>query len=78
MSVANNLCDKWLPKYLDSKTGLIYCPHPVYIIHLLCTVKSAPAIIAVLAALTAVYDQLMEPQSGVESVSSGGLKMLSI
>ncbi len=29
MSVANNLCDKLLPKYLDSKTVLIYCPHPV-------------------------------------------------
>ncbi len=31
MSVANNLCDKLLPKYLDSKTVLIYCPHPVHI-----------------------------------------------
>ncbi len=30
MSVANNLCDKLLPKFLDSKTVLIYCPHPVY------------------------------------------------
>ncbi len=30
MSVANNLCDMLLPKYLDSKTVLIYCPHPVY------------------------------------------------
>jgi hypothetical protein len=29
MSVANNLCDKLLPEYLDSKTVLIYCPHPV-------------------------------------------------
>ncbi len=29
MSVANNLCGKLLPKYLDSKTVLIYCPHPV-------------------------------------------------
>ncbi len=31
MSVANNLCDKLLPKYLDSKTVLIYCPHPVHL-----------------------------------------------
>ncbi len=30
MSVANNFCDQPLPKYLDSKTVLIYCPHPVY------------------------------------------------
>ena len=30
MSVANNFCDKLLSKYLDSKTVLIYCPHPVY------------------------------------------------
>ncbi len=30
MSVANNFCDKPLPKYLDSKTVLIYRPHPVY------------------------------------------------
>ena len=29
MNVANNFCDKLLPKYLDSKTVLIYCPHPV-------------------------------------------------
>ncbi len=29
MSVANNFCDLWLSKYLDSKTVLIYCPHPV-------------------------------------------------
>jgi hypothetical protein len=29
MSVANNFCDQPLPKYLDSKTVLIYCPHPV-------------------------------------------------
>ncbi len=29
--VANNFCDKLLPKYLDSKTVLIYCPHPVYL-----------------------------------------------
>ena len=31
-----------------------------------------------LAAQTAVYDQLMEPQGGIESVFSGGVKMLSI
>jgi hypothetical protein len=31
MSVANNLCDLPLSKYLDSKTVLIYCPHPVFI-----------------------------------------------
>jgi hypothetical protein len=30
MSVANNFYDMPLPKYLDSKTVLIYCPHPVY------------------------------------------------
>ncbi len=30
MSVANNFCDLPLPKYLDSKTVLIYCPHPVF------------------------------------------------
>jgi hypothetical protein len=30
MSVANNFCDKRLPKYLDSKTVPIYRPHPVY------------------------------------------------
>ncbi len=30
MSVANNFCDQPLSKYLDSKTVLIYCPHPVY------------------------------------------------
>ncbi len=30
MSVANNFCDEPLPKYLYSKTVLIYCPHPVY------------------------------------------------
>ena len=33
MSVANNFCnfcDMPLPKYLDSKTVLIYRPHPVY------------------------------------------------
>jgi hypothetical protein len=35
MSVANNLCDKLLPKYLDSKTVLIYCPHPVAVIDVL-------------------------------------------
>jgi hypothetical protein len=29
MSVVNNFCDKLLSKYLDSKTVLIYCPHPV-------------------------------------------------
>ena len=29
MSVANNFCDEPMPKYLDSKTVLIYCPHPV-------------------------------------------------
>jgi hypothetical protein len=29
MSVANNFCDFPLSKYLDSKTVLIYCPHPV-------------------------------------------------
>ncbi len=29
MSVANNFCDMPLPKYLDSKTVLIYRPHPV-------------------------------------------------
>jgi hypothetical protein len=29
MSIANNFCDKLLPKYLVSKTVLIYCPHPV-------------------------------------------------
>ncbi len=29
MNVAKNFCDKLLPKYLDSKTVLIYCPHPV-------------------------------------------------
>ncbi len=29
MSVVNNFCDQPLPKYLDSKTVLIYCPHPV-------------------------------------------------
>ncbi len=30
MSVANNFCDMPLPKYLDLKTVLIYCPHPVF------------------------------------------------
>ncbi len=30
MSVANNFCDLPLSKYLESKTVLIYCPHPVY------------------------------------------------
>jgi|LakMenEpi03Aug12_release.lakeMendotaPanAssembly.Ray.scaffolds.fasta_scaffold937768_1 hypothetical protein len=30
MSVANNLCDIPLPKYLDLKTVLIYRLHPVY------------------------------------------------
>ncbi len=30
MSVANNFCDMPLPKYLDSKTVLIYRPHPVH------------------------------------------------
>ncbi len=30
VSVANNFCDYQLPKYLDSKTVLIYRPHPVY------------------------------------------------
>ncbi len=29
MSVANNFCDQPFQKYLDSKTVLIYCPHPV-------------------------------------------------
>jgi hypothetical protein len=29
MHVANNFCDLPLSKYLDSKTVLIYCPHPV-------------------------------------------------
>ncbi len=29
MRVANNFCDLPLSKYLDSKTVLIYCPHPV-------------------------------------------------
>ncbi len=29
MSVANNFCDMPLPKYVDSKTVLIYRPHPV-------------------------------------------------
>ncbi len=27
--VAKNFCDQPLPKYLDPKTVLIYCPHPV-------------------------------------------------
>jgi hypothetical protein len=36
----------------------------------------APAIIAVLTALTGVYDQLTEPQSGIEWISSGGMKIL--
>jgi hypothetical protein len=30
MSVANNFCDMPWPKYLDSKTVLIYRSHPVY------------------------------------------------
>ncbi len=30
MSVANSFCDQPLPKYLDSNTVLIYCPHPVF------------------------------------------------
>ncbi len=30
MSVATNFCDMPLPKYSDSKTVLIYRPHPVY------------------------------------------------
>jgi hypothetical protein len=30
MSVANNFCDMPLPKYPDSKTVLIYLPHPVH------------------------------------------------
>ncbi len=38
MSLANNFCDKLLPKYLDPKTVLIYCPHPVRIFR----VKVAP------------------------------------
>jgi hypothetical protein len=29
MSAANNFCDMPLPKYIDSKTVLIYRPHPV-------------------------------------------------
>ncbi len=29
MCVENSFCDKPLPKYLASKTVLIYCPHPV-------------------------------------------------
>ncbi len=29
-TVANNFCDMPLPKYIDSKTVLIYRPHPVY------------------------------------------------
>jgi hypothetical protein len=29
MSLANNFCDWPLPRYLDLKTVLIYCPHPV-------------------------------------------------
>ncbi len=29
MSAANHFCDKPLPKYLDLKTVLIYCPSPV-------------------------------------------------
>ncbi len=28
-SVSKKFCDQPLPKYLDSKTVLIYCPHPV-------------------------------------------------
>jgi hypothetical protein len=47
-----------------------------YIIHLLCTVKTGLAIIAVLTAPTAVYDQLTEPQSGIEWISSKGMKIL--
>ena len=35
MCVENSCCDKPLPKYLASKTVLIYCPHPVWY---LCTV----------------------------------------
>jgi hypothetical protein len=31
MSVANNFCDMSLPNYLDSKTVLIYRPHPVFV-----------------------------------------------
>ncbi len=31
MCVENSFCDKPLPKYLASKTVLIYCPHPVAI-----------------------------------------------
>ena len=30
MNVVNNFYDQPLHKYLDSKTVLIYCPHPVY------------------------------------------------
>ncbi len=30
IKVENNFCDLPLPKYLDSKTVLIYCPHPVF------------------------------------------------
>jgi hypothetical protein len=30
MSVANNFCDMPLPKYLNLKTVLLYCPHPVH------------------------------------------------
>ncbi len=29
MNVAKYFCDYWFCKYLDSKTVLIYCPHPV-------------------------------------------------
>ncbi len=31
MSVANSFCDMPLHKYLESKTVLIYRPHPVYV-----------------------------------------------
>jgi hypothetical protein len=42
MSVANNFCDMPLPKYLDSKTVLIYRPHPVqYKLHIVTWSSSA-------------------------------------
>jgi hypothetical protein len=47
MSVANNFCDQPLPQYLDSKTVLIYRPHPVligqngYLPYKYCSVKTA-------------------------------------
>ncbi len=68
MSVANSFCDLPLPKYLDSKTVLIYCPHPVLLLLYRVTgCDVAQNIILIVLSLT----QTAQPQRGQPIVHMG-------